>query len=207
MHTPQAKIRRGSLFGHLVLPTAVLVLLAAMPAWAEPPRGYPTIGKIDRVDPAFDTLIPKDAVIEVIASGFDWSEGPLWIKDPDYANASNAPGATVPWLTGDPFHPTKPKPNDDGFLIFSDTERNVIFRWRKGEDVGVFMKPSGYTGVLPYSNEPGSNGLAIDAEGRITFCEHGDRRVSRLEKVGGKRTLVDNYQGKRLNSPNDLVYH
>ena len=69
------------------------------------------------------------------------------------------------------------------------------------------MKPSGYTGVLPYSTEPGSNGLTLDREGRITLCEHGDRRVSRLEKVGGKRTLVDNYQGKRLNSPNDLVYH
>ena len=69
------------------------------------------------------------------------------------------------------------------------------------------MKPSGYTGVVPYSSEPGSNGLAVDSQGRITFCEHGDRRVSRLEIGGGKRTLVDNYQGKRLNSPNDLIYH
>jgi gluconolactonase len=67
------------------------------------------------------------------------------------------------------------------------------------------MKPSGYTGLGSYSREPGSNGLALDHEGRIIFCEHGDRRVSRLEHNGGKKTLADNYKGKRFNSPNDAA--
>jgi gluconolactonase len=69
------------------------------------------------------------------------------------------------------------------------------------------MKPSGYTGVADYGREPGSNGLTLDAEGRVVFCEHGDRRISRMERDGGKRTLADNYQGKRFNSPNDAAFH
>ncbi len=67
------------------------------------------------------------------------------------------------------------------------------------------MNPSGYTGVTYYGLEPGSNGLALTAEGELILCEHGDRRVSKLTKDGGKITLADKYQGKRLNSPNDAV--
>lgn len=92
------------------------------------------------------------------------------------------------------------------YLLFSDVPRNTVFQWRPESGVSVYLKPSGYTGLGDYSKEPGSNGLTFDAEGRLVSCEHGDRRISRLEKDGGKRTLVDNYQGKRLNSPNDLVY-
>jgi len=178
---------------------------AISPAVAGPPLHYPTIGKIERVNQALDKLIPKDAVIEVLATGFEWCEGPLWMKDLSYLDATNAPGQpNPPWIVkeGDTRRDKKP----DGFLLFSDTRRNCVLRWQDREDVSIFMKPSGYTGVTPYSSEPGSNGLALDPQGRITFCEHGDRRISRLEKGGGKRTLVDNYQGKRLNSPNDLVF-
>lgn len=135
----------------------------------------PTLGQVVRLSPKLDALIPKDARIEVLGSGFAWSEGPLWIKD-------------------------------GGYLLFSDIPRNSVMKWKQGEGVTLFMKPSGYTGVADYGREPGSNGLTIDSQGRVIFCEHGDRRVSRLEKDGGKRTLVDNYQGKRLNSPNDAVY-
>jgi gluconolactonase len=95
---------------------------------------------------------------------------------------------------------------DGGYLLFSDIPRNSVMKWKDGEGVTLFMKPSGYTGVVDYGREPGSNGLTIDPQGRVVFCEHGDRRVSRLEKDGGKKTLVDNYQGKRLNSPNDLAF-
>lgn len=95
---------------------------------------------------------------------------------------------------------------DGGYLLFSDIPRNSVMKWKEGEGLTVFMKPSGYTGVVDYGREPGCNGLTLDAQGRVTFCEHGDRRISRLEKDGGKRTLVDSYEGKRLNSPNDLVY-
>jgi gluconolactonase len=78
-------------------------------------------------------------------------------------------------------------------------------KWKEREGISLFMKPSGYTGIADYGREPGSNGLTLDLQGRIIFCEHGDRRVSRLEKDGGKQTLVDNYNGKRLNSPNDAA--
>ncbi len=67
------------------------------------------------------------------------------------------------------------------------------------------MQPSGYTGIDYYGKEPGSNGLTLDREGRLWACEHGDRRVSRLEPRGGKITVVDSFEGRRLNSPNDLV--
>ncbi len=93
-----------------------------------------------------------------------------------------------------------------GYLLFSDIPRNAIMKWQEGVGVSVFMQPSGYTGVVPYGPEPGSNGLLLDPQGRLVICEHGDRRISVLYWDGGKRTLVDSYQGKRLNSPNDAVF-
>lgn len=95
---------------------------------------------------------------------------------------------------------------DGGYLLFSDIPRNSIFRWKEGEGVSLYLSPSGYTGRTYYGLEPGSNGLTLDSQGRLTACEHGDRRVSRLYADGGKMTLADRYQGKRLNSPNDLVF-
>jgi gluconolactonase len=95
---------------------------------------------------------------------------------------------------------------DGGFLLFSDVIANQVMKWKEGEGVSVYLRPSGYTGLYPYSKEPGSNGLTLDSKGRLCSCEHGDRRVSVLTVGGGKRTLVDNYQGKRLNSPNDLCF-
>jgi gluconolactonase len=91
-------------------------------------------------------------------------------------------------------------------VIFSDIPRNSVMLWKEGVGTKLYYKPSGYTGVVDYGAEPGSNGLIVDEQGRIVSAEHGDRRVSRMESGGGKRTLVDNYEGKRLNSPNDLVY-
>lgn len=94
-----------------------------------------------------------------------------------------------------------------GFLLFSDIPRNSVMKWKEGEGISLFLKPSGYTGAVPYGKEPGSNGLLMDPEGRLLSAEHGDRRISILYPDGGKRTLADNYQGKRLNSPNDLTRH
>ncbi len=90
-------------------------------------------------------------------------------------------------------------------LLFSDIPRNVIYRWTEDGGAAAWMQPSGYTGIAYYGKEPGSNGLTFDSDGRLLACEHGDRRVSRLERRGGKVTVVDSYRGKRLNSPNDLV--
>ncbi|HEV8147257.1 MAG TPA: SMP-30/gluconolactonase/LRE family protein [Bryobacteraceae bacterium] len=95
---------------------------------------------------------------------------------------------------------------DGGYLLFCDIPRNSVMKWSESDGLSLFLKPSGYTGLGDYSKEPGSNGLTLDSQGRLVSCEHGDRRVSVMTKGGGKRTLVDNYQGKRLNSPNDLVF-
>jgi gluconolactonase len=132
--------------------------------------------QIVRLDPRFDKIVPKDAVVEKLADGFAWVEGPVW----------NRAG---------------------GFLLFSDVPNNSIFKWKPGESVSLFLKPSGYTGAEPFpGREPGSNGLAFDSQGRLVMCQHGDRRISRLEKDGKFTTLVDRYMGKRINSPNDLVF-
>jgi gluconolactonase len=155
---------------------AVLALcLSAAPLAAQRTNNFPSIGRVIREDPRIDKLIPSDARIEVVASGFEWCEGPLWVKD-------------------------------GGYLLFSDIPRNSIMKWQEKEGVTLFMKPSGYTGVVDYGREPGSNGLLLDPKGRLVLCEHGDRRISRLEPDGGKRTLADNYMGKRFNSPNDGVF-
>jgi gluconolactonase len=135
-----------------------------------------TLGTIERLDPKLDDLLAKDAKLEILADGFTWTEGPVWMGD-----AST------------------------GHLLFSDIPRNSIFKWNAKDGIQLFMNPSGYTGVTYYGLEPGSNGLLKDAAGNLVMCEHGDRRVSVLTPQGGKRTLADNYQGKRLNSPNDAV--
>ncbi|HET6323157.1 MAG TPA: SMP-30/gluconolactonase/LRE family protein [Planctomycetaceae bacterium] len=167
---------RRSFFSRLFLLSAVVALLAGglTSARAQGTRNFPVIGKIHRLDPALDELIPKDAKIEVLSSRFEWAEGPVWDKA-------------------------------SGTLFFSDVIANQVMQWKEGEGVHVYLRPSGYTGPLHprYSKEPGSNGLMMDREGRLISCEHGDRRLSVLTKGGGKRTLVDNYEGKRLNSPND----
>lgn len=92
------------------------------------------------------------------------------------------------------------------YLLFSDIPRNAIIRWSEEEGMRIWMQPSGYSGVQWYSDEPGSNALTYDSTDRLVMCEHGDRRVSRIERDGGKFTVCDQYDGKRLNSPNDLVY-
>src|SRR4051794_28602658 len=97
---------------------------------------YPTLGTIIREDAGLDRLLAADARIEVLASGFRWSEGPVWVSD-------------------------------DGCVLFSDIPNNSIFRWKEGEGLSLFMKPSGYTGVAEYGREPGSNGLTLDSEGRL----------------------------------------
>jgi gluconolactonase len=95
----------------------------------------------------------------------------------------------------------------EGYLLFSDPNRNTIYRYTPDEGVAVYRTKSGYTGPdIHRYHQPGSNGLALDPGGRLTINEHGNRRVTRLEPNGGVTVLADRYEGKRLNSPNDLVY-
>src|SRR4051812_26982459 len=134
-----------------------------------------TLGSIERLDPALDALLAKDAKVEILAKGLDWSEGPVWSKR-------------------------------DNCLYFSDVPQNVIYRWRERDGLSEFLKPSGYWGTTPRGGEPGSNGLTIDKDGRLVACQHGERRVARLEKDGKWTALADRYEGKRFNSPNDLAF-
>jgi gluconolactonase len=95
----------------------------------------------------------------------------------------------------------------EGHLLFSDPNANTIYRWSDNDGLSVFRTKSGYTGLdIGEYGQPGSNGLALDREGRVTINEHGNHRVSRLEKTGALTVLADRFEGKRLNSPNDLVY-
>jgi gluconolactonase len=145
------------------------------PALGQQKKTYPTIGTIQRLAPRFDKLIPRDAVLEKLAEGFEWTEGPVWV----------------------------PK---GGLLLFSDIPNNSVMKWKEGEGVSLFLKPSGYTGKEERGGEPGSNGLLLDAQGQLVLCQHGDRRLARLKRDGPFTTLADRYQGKRFNSPNDAVF-
>lgn len=92
-----------------------------------------------------------------------------------------------------------------GAVLFSDVPNNVVYRWAEGmKEAEVFLKPSGLLTEKPGFREPGSNGLAVDAQGRLLLCQHGERRVARYE--GGKFTsLAERIDGQRLNTPNDLA--
>lgn len=158
---------------------ASICLLICHPGFTQNTTNHPVIGHVDRFDPQLNQLIPDDAQIEVLCSGFDWAEGPVWVPD-----------KSVP---------------SGGFVLFSDIPPNSVMKWQEGVGVSLFMKPSGYTGVADYGREPGSNGLALDASGRLISCEHGDRRISALTPGGGKITLASHWNGKRFNSPNDLA--
>lgn len=149
----------------------LLILIITLGCFAQ----QKTTGKLVADDDAFYNYVDKDAKIEVLAEGFIWSEGPVWVKD-------------------------------GGFLLFSDVPQNTIFKWKDDEGLSEFLKPSGYTGIPPYSGEPGSNGLTISNDGELVMSEHGDRRISKMPLVGGgKFTLADTWMGKRFNSPNDVV--
>jgi gluconolactonase len=129
---------------------------------------------IDRRDARLDALVPSTAVAERVATGFEFTEGPVW---------------------------------RDGGLLFSSPNTNCIYRWAPPGRVTVFRPKSGYTGVdVGRYHQPGSNGLTFDPAGRLVLCQHGNRRVLRVNPHGDTTVLADAYEGKRLNSPNDLVF-
>jgi gluconolactonase len=130
-----------------------------------------------RVDPAIDAIVPPNPKLWKLAEGFKFTEGPIWVRS-----------------------------GDSGHLLFSDPNSNTIYSYRDGS-LDVFRTPSGYAGsdIAEYG-QPGSNGLTLDSRGRLTIDQHGNHRVIRIEPDGSETVLADNYEGKRLNSPNDLVY-
>lgn len=128
---------------------------------------------IERLHPDFDAVLAPDAAVERVASGFTFTEGPLWVGDA---------------------------------LWFSDPNENLIWSWSAARGLSPVRLQSGYQGAdIARYRQPGSNGLALDAQGRLLVCEHGNRCLSRIETDGRRSVLVDNFDGKRLNSPNDLA--
>jgi len=136
--------------------------------------------EILRADAALDEIVTPGTKIEKLAGGFLFTEGPVWVP-----------------RTAD----------SDGYLLFSDPNNNVIYRWTPDGQLSIYRTKSGYAGSdIGEFGQPGSNGLTLDRQRRVTINQHGNRRVVRLEKNGQLTLLADRYQGKRLNSPNDLVY-
>lgn len=140
-----------------------------------------TLGSVERIDPALDAIVKADAQVEIIAEGFEWSEGPLWI-------------------------------DDQKALLFSDVPTNTVYKWTEEKGKETYLTPSGRTGSMPYSGEPGSNGLTLNSEGKLVLCQHGDRRVAIMDAPLNSPepkfiSLADNFEGKKLNSPNDAVFN
>ncbi len=159
---------------------ARLAFYRAAPGPVALPPGEVNV-EVLRADPAIDRIVPANAKIYKLAEGFQFTEGPVWARD-------------------------------GGYLNFSDPNANTIYKFKPSGnnapgELSVFRTPSGYSGAdIAEYGQPGSNGLTLDAQGRLTINEHGNRRVTRLEKDGSFTVLAEKFEGKRLNSPNDLVF-
>jgi sugar lactone lactonase YvrE len=140
-----------------------------------------------RLDPAMDKLVAPDVKVETLRQDLGFGEGPVWVKDQPH-----------------------------GYLLFSDIAANCIYKWQDGK-VSVFLERSGWTGTASstagvevtnsrlYVIVLGSNGLALDPQGRLVIAQHGDRQIVRLEKDGKRTVLASHYGGKHLNSPDDVL--
>ncbi|MEQ1586561.1 MAG: SMP-30/gluconolactonase/LRE family protein [Cyclobacteriaceae bacterium] len=138
-----------------------------------------TIGSLERLDPALDVIISTEAKAEIIAEGYTWSEGPVWIEK-------------------------------ENMLLFSDVPENKVYKWTEAKGAELFLTPSGFTGDSTRSPERGSNGLLLLNDSLI-LCQHGDRQVVKMNASLANpkpsyTSLARLYQGKRLNSPNDVAY-
>src|SRR5262245_48006873 len=156
----------------------VVAALAFINAVYAQPQAAKPIQEIDivRIDSRFDKLVPLNVRVERIVSGRKWVEGPVWNRK-------------------------------EGYLLFSDIPTNSVIKWQESKGTSVFLKPSGYSGKTVFDGpEPGSNGLTFDPHGRLVLAEHVNRRVVRLERNGKQTTLVDRFEVRRINSPNDVVF-
>ncbi|HEU5147133.1 MAG TPA: SMP-30/gluconolactonase/LRE family protein, partial [Chryseosolibacter sp.] len=139
-----------------------------------------TFGSIDRIDPSLDNLIEPGATIEVLSSGYEWSEGPVWVES-------------------------------ENMLLFSDVPTNKVYKWTEADSIELYLEPSGYTGEgASTSNEQGSNELALNSEGKLVLCQHGDRRVAIMDASLASPQpkfipVADQFEGKKFNSPNDVA--
>jgi gluconolactonase len=173
-------VLRGLFLGAITITGGGAMITSSVSAAAGSSGEQPAPIKVERLDPGLDLIVPGKPVLERVATGegFKWTEGPVWIPS--------------------------------GHLLFAEIPSNSIRKWTPGSGVSIFMQPSGWKESAPYTGpEPGSNGMTLDSRGRLTVAGHAQRDVWRLEQVDPKAPatlLADRYQGKRLNSPNDLVY-
>ena len=150
----------------------------------EPHEGntfHPSKGKVEVVDAGLNSIINPKATIEVLGEGFMWTEGPVWIPGEDY-------------------------------LLFCDIPKNTIHKWKEGEGISVYLTPSGYTGEKERGGETGSNGLMLNANKQLLLCQHGNRQIAVMnaDLSDPKPDFIgisDAFDGKKLNSPNDLAVH
>lgn len=142
---------------------------------------FPETGEIEKLDDKLNTFIGEGSRPAILAEGFDWTEGPLWLADRN-------------------------------MLLFSDIPPNSIYSWTEEDGKQLYLTPSGYTQDESRTGEPGSNGLLLDKEGNLVLCQHGDRRMAKMDApIDAPKpiytTLISEYQGKRFNSPNDATYN
>lgn len=131
------------------------------------------------LDQEASKIIDDTSTIEIIAQGYTWTEGPVYVEK-------------------------------ENFLLFSEIPSNKIYKWKEGEGTTLYLSPSGYTGTEPLEKEPGSNGLLIDHNGDLVICQHGNRQIARMQApltnpAPQFETIASHYNGKKLNSPNDIV--
>jgi gluconolactonase len=151
----------------------------------------PAAGTVKKLDPGLDAIVRANAKVEVLKDDyFGIAEGPVWMKD-----------------------------GQSGYLIFSDIGSNNIYKWTPDGKLSVFLEKTGWSGTDTsalvgyisgfngriYTVAFGSNGIALDPQGRLIWCAQGDRSVVRQEKDGKRTVLADHFEGKRLNRPNDVV--
>ena len=144
-------------------------------------KEFSTLGSIEIMDEALGKILSADAKLEILAQGFDWIEGPVWIKE-------------------------------GNFLLFSEIKPNTIFKWSEEDSISVYLNPSGYTGEVPRGGEQGSNGLILNANRQLVLCQHGNRQIavmdaSLTDPKPSYLTVANLFDGKRFNSPNDLIIH
>jgi len=155
------------------------LVIAAFAFACQPAKEVKTGGTIERLDAELDNLISAEAKVEIIAQGFTWSEGPLWVEGKN-------------------------------MLLFSDVPEDKVYKWTEEKGAEVYLTPSGFTGEKTTSNERGANGLTLNDKGNLVLSQHGDRRIAFMNASldspkATYTTIADRFDGKRFNSPNDVV--